>query len=184
MIKKVNLPLTEEEVHRLRVGEPVLLSGLIYAARDAAHRRLFEALNQGQGLPIPITGQAIYYVGPCPAPPGWVIGSAGPTTSGRMDRYTPALIERGLKVMVGKGPRSAEVIQAMQKYGAVYLAAIGGAGALLAKCIVEAEVVAYPELGPEAIRRLRVEDFPAIVVIDAAGNDLYQLRRQEYRRSS
>jgi len=184
MIKRINLPLNKDEVWSLRAGEPLLLSGIMYTARDAAHRRLYEAIKQDQELPISLQGQAIYYVGPCPASPGRVIGSAGPTTSGRMDAYAPSLIERGLTVMIGKGLRSAEVIAAMQKYGAVYLAAIGGAGALLSKCIIESEIVAYPELGPEAIRRLRVEQFSAVVAIDAFGNDWYQIGRAKYRRVS
>ena len=182
MIKHLKLPMDKEAVWDLKAGEPVLLSGILYAARDAAHRRLFEAICQNQELPIPLEGQAIYYVGPCPAPPGRVIGSAGPTTSGRMDAYTPSLIERGLRVMIGKGLRSVEVIEAMQKFGAVYLAAIGGAGAMLAQCIMESEIVAYPELGPEAIRRMRVEQFPAVVAIDARGNDCYQIGRAQYQR--
>jgi fumarate hydratase subunit beta len=182
MIKKLNLPLDEEDLRSLRAGDQVLLSGIIYTARDAAHKRMFEAISQGLSLPISMEGQAIYYVGPCPASPGQVIGSAGPTTSGRMDAYAPSLIGRGLKVMIGKGSRSAEVIKAMNKHGAVYLVAIGGVGALLSKCIVEAEVVAYPELGPEAIQRLKVEQFPAVVAIDTLGNDWYQIGKDKYRR--
>jgi len=184
MIKHLTLPLDKDTVWDLKAGESVLLSGILYAARDVAHRRLFEAIRQNQELPIPLEGQAIYYVGPSPARPGRVIGSAGPTTSGRMDVFTPSLIERGLRVMIGKGSRSDEVITAMQKYGAVYLAAIGGAGAMLAKCIAESEIVAYPELGPEAIRRMRVEQFPAVVAIDARGKDCYQMGRAQYQRLS
>lgn len=155
------------------MGEEVLVEGSIYTARDAAHKRIAEAIRTGQDLPFDPNGQIIYYVGPCPAPPGRVIGSAGPTTSGRMDAYAPLLIKRGLRVMIGKGSRDEAVIEAMQKYGALYLAAVGGAGAYLARKIVAAEIVAYPELGPEAILKLEVKDFPCIVAIDAQGNNIY-----------
>lgn len=177
-MKIVSAPLNGEDIEQLRCGEQVLIQGTVYAARDAAHRRMVEALEKGQSLPFDLRGQIIYYVGPCPAPPGKVIGSAGPTTSGRMDAYAPLLIKEGLRAMVGKGDRSPEVVEAMREHKAVYLAAVGGAGAYLARRIVSAEVVAYPDLGPEALLRLEVQDFPCIVVIDCQGNNLY---RQEYR---
>jgi len=177
-MKTIRAPLSAEDVRKLQVGDEVLVQGVVYAARDAAHRRMVETLQQGEALPFDIDGQIIYYVGPCPAPPGRVIGSAGPTTSGRMDSYAPLLIEKGLKVMIGKGQRDQGVIVAMQKYGAVYLAAVGGAGAYLAKRIVSAELVAYPELGPEALRKLEFRDFPCIVAIDARGNNIYESGNQ------
>ncbi|HOP75373.1 MAG TPA: Fe-S-containing hydro-lyase [Bacillota bacterium] len=178
--KRIKLPLSEEDILELRAGEAVLLSGELLSGRDAAHKRLITALNAGEPLPVNLAGETIYYVGPCPTPPGKVIGSAGPTTSGRMDHYTPKLLEIGLRGMIGKGQRSPEVIEAMIKYQAVYFAALGGAGALIARSIKKAEVIAYPDLGPEAIHRLTVEDFPVIVAIDAYGNDLYQRGRAEY----
>ena len=174
MVKRLKAPLTDDEVQSLRAGDEILIDGCLYAARDAAHKRMMAALEQGQILPFDPAGQIIYYVGPCPAPPGKVIGSAGPTTSGRMDAYTPALLERGLKAMIGKGDRSREVIAAMQKYGAVYLAAVGGAGVYLAQRIVAAAPLAYPDLGPEALLRLQVESFPCVVAIDAHGNNIYE----------
>jgi fumarate hydratase subunit beta len=158
-----------------------LISGTLYTARDAAHKRLVELIREGKDLPMDIKGQIIYYVGPAPAKPGQAIGSAGPTTSYRMDPYAPILIEHGLKGMIGKGSRSQSVIDAMVKYKAVYFAAIGGAGALLAKSIKASEIVAYEDLGPEAIRKLTVEDFPAVVVNDTFGNDLYEQGVREYR---
>lgn len=170
----ISTPLTREAAEKLRAGDKVLLSGVIYTARDAAHRQLFEVISQGEELPFNPRGQLLYYVGPAPAPPGEVLGSAGPTTSYRIDPYTPALLKRGLAGTIGKGMRSQEVMEAMREYKAVYLATLGGAGALLSQCIKEAEVIAYPELGPEAIFKLRVEDFPAIVAIDLAGRSLYQ----------
>jgi len=173
MIKIIQAPLSNEDLANLNIGDEVLIQGIVYAARDAAHKKMIEALQSGDDLPFAINGQMIYYVGPCPAPPGRVIGSAGPTTSGRMDSYTPALLEQGLKAMIGKGPRNDEVITAMQKHGAVYLAAIGGAGAYLAQRIASAEMVAYPELGPEAILKLELVDFPCIVAIDSRGNNIY-----------
>ena len=166
-------PLTDEDVERLRTGDRVLINGVIYTARDAAHKRMIDLLDSGRELPFDIRGQVIYYAGPAPAKPGSVIGSCGPTTSYRMDVYTPKLIERGLKGMIGKGTRSREIKESMMVHKAVYFAAIGGLGALLAKTIKEAEVVAYPDLGPEAIRRLVVEDFPAIVALDIRGEDIY-----------
>ncbi|AQS59250.1 Fe-S-containing hydro-lyase [Desulforamulus ferrireducens] len=177
---RLTTPLSGEITTNLRIGQQVLINGVIYTARDAAHKRLVELLDQGKELPIELEGQIIYYVGPSPAPPGRVIGSAGPTTAGRMDAYAPRLIEQGLKGMIGKGARSAAVVEAMKKHGAVYFAAIGGAAALISRCIVESEVVAYPDLGPEAIHRLVVKDFPAIVVNDAYGGDLYQEGRKLY----
>ncbi len=176
-------PLTEEQVARLRAGDRVLLSGVIYTGRDAAHKRLVELLDQGRELPIPLAGQVIYFVGPAPAKPGQAIGSAGPTTSYRMDPYSPRLLAAGLKGMIGKGGRSAEVREAIRKFRGVYFAAVGGAGALLAQRIKKAEVVAYEDLGPEAIRRLEVEDFPVVVVNDIYGNDLYEQGVAAYRLS-
>ncbi len=172
---KIDLPLTAEKAAQLRAGDTVKLSGIIYTARDAAHKRLIAALDAGTPLPVELQDQTIYFAGPCPAPPGRPIGSAGPTTSGRMDAYSPRLIrECGLRGMIGKGERNQSVIDAMQECGAVYLAATGGAGALIAKAIKAAEVVAFEDLGPEAIRKLTVEDFPAIVAIDAHGGNLYK----------
>ncbi len=170
---KITAPLKNEEIKNLKAGDFVYISGTIYSARDAAHKRMDEALKSGKDLPIPLENQVIYYLGPSPAREGRVIGSAGPTTSGRMDRYTPALLDLGLKGMIGKGKRTKEVRDAMIRNGAVYFAAIGGAGALLSKCIQESEVIAYDDLGTEAIRKLSVKDFPAIVVMDAKGNSLY-----------
>jgi len=181
ILKKVILPLTEETVAGLKAGDALLLSGIMYTARDAAHKRMIEALERRDTLPFDIKGQTLYYVGPSPAPPGRVIGSAGPTTSTRLDAYTPRLLAAGLKGMIGKGPRSSEVKEAMKKYGAVYLAAIGGTGALLAKSIVKSEVVAYADLGPEAVLRLEVKDFPATVINDIYGGDLYEAGRMNYR---
>ncbi len=172
-------PLSAEDVLPLRSGDPVLISGVIYSARDAAHRRMTEALEAGDTLPFDPRGQIIYYMGPSPAPPGRPIGAAGPTTSGRMDAYAPRLYQAGIKATIGKGPRSEEVRRAIRECRALYLAAIGGAGALLSHRIRCAEVIAYPELGPEAVRRLKVEDLPATVVNDAHGSDLYELARRE-----
>lgn len=179
---KIETPLTEEKVRELRSGDRVLLSGVIYTARDAAHKRLVEALEAGEKLPVEMEGQAIYYAGPAPAGPGKPIGPVGPTTSYRMDPYAPALLGRGLRVMIGKGRRSAEVVEAMKRFGAVYLGATGGAAALLAQTVKEAEVVAYPDLGPEAVRRLVVEDMPLVVVIDSEGQDLYETGPAQYRQ--
>ncbi|MBI4745669.1 MAG: Fe-S-containing hydro-lyase [Deltaproteobacteria bacterium] len=173
-MKNINVPLRDADIAELKAGEQVLLSGIIYTARDAAHRRMIESLEKGEGLPIDINGQVIYYVGPTPAKPGKVIGSAGPTTSSRMDIYTPKLLDAGLKGMIGKGKRSTEVVESIKKYKAVYFAAAGGAGALLSKRIKKAEVVAYNDLGPEAIYRLEIEEFPVIVVNDIYGKDLYE----------
>ncbi len=180
---RLKTPLRDEDVERLRIGDRVLISGILYTGRDAAHRRLFELIKEGKELPFDIRGQIIYYVGPTPAPPGKVFGSAGPTTSYRMDAYSPALIERGLKGMIGKGMRSDVVKEAMRKYKAVYFAATGGAGALLAKRIKRAEIVAYEDLGPEAIQRLEVEDFPVIVINDIKGDDLYIEGEKRYKKT-
>jgi len=181
MAKKVTLPLTDDAVKVLKAGDNVLLTGVMYVARDAAHKRMIEALDRNEPLPFDIKGQTIYYMGPSPSRPGRVIGSAGPTTSGRMDVYTPRLIEEGLRGMIGKGMRSLDVKGAVKKHGAVYLAAIGGAGALISKSIKKSEVIAYEELGAEAVRRLEVEDFPATVINDIYGGDLYQEGRAKYR---
>jgi len=181
MVKKVPLPLTDETLKDLRAGDNILLTGVIYVGRDAAHKRMVEALDQGKPLPFDIRGQTVYFMGPSPAKPGKPIGAAGPTTSGRMDAYSPRLIAEGLKGMIGKGMRSQAVKDAMKKYKAVYLAAIGGAGALIAKSIKKSEVIAYEELGAEAIRRLEVEDFPVTVVNDIYGGDLYQEGKAKYR---
>jgi fumarate hydratase subunit beta len=186
MFKSVKLtpPLTDKDVMELEIGDRVLISGVLYTARDSAHKRLMDMLAAGQELPVDLKGQILYYVGPSPARPGRVIGAAGPTTASRMDSYTPTLLALGLKAMIGKGKRSPEVIAALQHYKAVYLGATGGAGALIAKCVQNAEVVAFPELGPEAIHRLEVEDFPAIVVNDCLGRDLYDEGVRRYARSA
>jgi fumarate hydratase subunit beta len=175
---RLTTPLDEAQVLALRAGDRVLLTGTVYTARDAAHKRMTEALAAGRALPFDPQGQVIYYVGPSPAPPGKVIGAAGPTTSSRMDAYAPALYRAGIRATIGKGARSDDVRRAIVECHAVYLAAVGGAGALLARCIREVEVVAYPELGPEAVRRLTVQDFPAVVVNDACGADLYEQVRE------
>ncbi|BBB91992.1 MAG TPA: Fe-S-containing hydro-lyase [Methylomusa anaerophila] len=179
---RITTPLTEEQARRLKAGDSVLISGTIYSARDAAHKAMVEALERGEKLPIDWNNQIIYYLGPTPAKPGDPIGSAGPTTSGRMDAYTPKMLEQGIKGMIGKGSRSAAVVEAMKKHGAVYFAAVGGAAALIAKTIKKYEVLAYPELGPEAVAALTVEDFPAIVAIDTAGNNYYEEGQRRYRR--
>lgn len=175
-------PLTDQEVESLEVGDTVLVNGIIYTARDAAHKRLVDLIAQGQPLPFDLQGQVIFYVGPSPARPGRIIGAAGPTTSYRMDPYAPQLLALGLKAMIGKGKRSPEVIAALKKYKAVYLGAIGGAGALISQAIKAAEVIAYEDLGPEAIRRLEVENLPTFVINDCQGRDLYELGRQRYAR--
>jgi len=181
MAKKVTLPLTDETLKELKAGDNVLLNGVIYVGRDAAHKRMVEALDQGKPLPFDIKGQTIYYMGPSPAKPGQPIGSAGPTTSGRMDSYSPRLMAEGLKGMIGKGMRSQAVKDAIKKYKAVYFAAIGGAGALISKSIKKSEVIAYEELGAEAVRRLDVEDFPVTVINDIYGGDLYQEGKARYQ---
>ncbi|MFP4016144.1 MAG: Fe-S-containing hydro-lyase [Halanaerobiales bacterium] len=177
---ELTTPLKEDDLKKLKAGDRVYLSGTIYTARDAAHARLIELMDRGEELPIPIKNQVIYYVGPAPAKPGQVIGSAGPTTSYRMDSFTPALLEIGLKGMIGKGGRSEEVKEAIRKNKAVYFAAVGGAAALISQSIKTAELVAFPELGPEAIRKLIVESFPLIVINDIYGNDLYENGVKEY----
>ena len=182
--KKITTPLTDEVVRDLRAGDTVEITGVVYQARDAAHKRLVALIEAGEPLPFDLAGAVVYYMGPSPAKPGNVIGSAGPTTSGRMDAYAPLLMRHGLKGMIGKGLRTAEVKQAMQDETAVYFAATGGAGALLAKCIVGNEVIAYPELGAEAIARLEVKDFPVTVVNDCHGGDLYAEGRKKYRIES
>ncbi len=178
---RITAPITDDSViENLKAGDLVLISGIIYTARDAAHKRIVEALNRGEEPPFDLRGQIIYYAGPAPAKPGRPIGSVGPTTSYRMDPYAPKLLEVGLKGMIGKGTRSKEVIDAIVKYRGVYFGAVGGAAAYLARCVKEAEVIAYEDLGPEAVRRLVVEDFPAFVVNDVHGNDLYRMGRCQY----
>ena len=179
-MKVLHTPLSREDARALRCGESCLITGTIYTARDAAHKRLCELAAKGEPLPFDIEGAIIYFVGPTPATPGQVIGSAGPTTSYRMDAYSPALIALGQTGMIGKGKRGEAVVEAMRRYGAVYLGAIGGLGALLGKCVKKAEVIAYPDLGAEAVRRLEVENFPVVVVIDSEGNNLYELGRRAY----
>lgn len=180
-IKKITLPFTVDQAKGLKAGDLVAITGTIYTARDAAHRNMLNEYKENGKLPIEIEDQIIYYVGPAPAKPGKPIGSCGPTTSYRMDSFTPDLLDLGLRGMIGKGPRSADVIEAMIKNKAVYFAAIGGAAATIANSVKKAEVIAYPELGPEAVRRLEVEDFPCVVAIDAQGGNLYELGVNEYR---
>lgn len=182
MDKYIETPLTKSKVEGLKAGDYVYISGTIYTARDAAHKRMIEGLESGEPLPFDMKDQMIYYLGPTPNREGQVIGSAGPTTSSRMDRYAPALLDRGLRGMIGKGKRNEEVIQSMKKNTAVYFAAVGGAGALLSKCIKKSEVIAYDDLGTEAIRKLEVENLPVITVIDCEGNDLYQTTVKDYVR--
>lgn len=177
----IKSPLDEETIKNLKAGDQISITGVIYTARDAAHKRLVEALDKGEKLPFDITNQIIYYMGPSPAKPGQVIGSAGPTTSGRMDTYAPRLMAVGLKGMIGKGNRSQAVKDAMKKYKAVYFAAIGGAGVLASKSIKKAEVIAYEDLGAEAIRRLEVENFPATIINDIYGGDLYEEGKAKYQ---
>jgi fumarate hydratase subunit beta len=174
---KRELPLMESAARAFRAGDEVLLSGVVYTARDAAHRRFIKALDAGEALPFPVEGATLYYTGPAPAAPGRIIGPAGPTTSYRMDGATPRLLSLGLRGMIGKGNRGPAVVEAMKRYGAVYFCATGGAGALLAECIVGCEVVAYPDLGAEAVRRLVVKDFPVTVAIDSRGNNRYERGR-------
>jgi fumarate hydratase subunit beta len=180
MRKRITTPMTEEAIKDLKAGDSVLISGVIYTARDAAHKRLIELLDKGEKLPIDVKGEAIYYVGPTPAKPGMVIGSAGPTTSYRMDAYTPQLLDLGLKGMIGKGLRSKEVVESIIKNKAVYFGAIGGAAALIAKAVKRSEIIAYEDLGSEAIRRLEVEELPVVVIIDSEGNNLYEIGQEEY----
>jgi len=180
---RVTTPLNEDKISKWRSGDKILISGIIYTGRDAAHKRLVELIDKGETLPFDVKGQIIYFVGPTPARPGRAVGSAGPTTSYRMDAYSPRLIEKGLKGMIGKGSRSKEVIEAMIKHKCVYMTAVGGAGALISRCITHSEIIAYEDLGPEAIRKMEVKDLPVIVVNDTSGNDLYQEGVKKYRRA-
>ena len=180
--RKITAPFDAQTATSLKAGERVLISGTILAARDAAHKKLVECLDAGQPLPVNLEGAVVYYVGPSPAKPGQAIGSAGPTTAGRMDSYTPKLLQQGLKGMIGKGYRKPEVVEAMKQHGVPYLAAVGGAGALLSQCITKYTVLAYEDLGPEAVAALEVTDFPAIVVIDAEGNNYYEEGQKPYRK--
>ncbi len=177
---RINVPATDAELKKLKAGDSVLLSGTVYTARDAAHKRICECLDRGEKPPFDLNGSAVYYVGPTPEHDGCCIGSAGPTTSGRVDAYSPRLLDEGLKIMIGKGNRSDEVVRSMVKNGAVYLAAIGGAGALMAASVEEAELVCWEDLGCEAVRKLSVKDMPLTVAIDSEGNDLYKLGRAQY----
>ena len=182
MEKHISVPLCDETVSSLQIGDYVYLSGTIYTARDAAHKRMYEALERGEQLPLEMKDNVIYYMGPSPARTGRPIGSAGPTTASRMDKYAPRLLDLGLKGMIGKGRRSREVKEAVVRNNAVYFAAVGGAGALLSRAIISSQVIAYDDLGTEAIRKLEVRDFPVIVVMDAAGNDLYETAIRDYCR--
>lgn len=182
MDRHIQVPLLEQDIEELKAGDYVYLTGTIYTARDAAHKRMYDSMKKGESLPIDLKGNVLYYLGPSPAREGQVIGSAGPTTSSRMDKYTPDMLDAGLKGMVGKGKRSPEVIEAMKRNHAVYFAAVGGAGALLSKCIKEAEVVAYDDLGTEAIRKLYIENLPVIVVIDKDGNNLYETALKKWQK--
>ena len=181
-VKKIRAPFDETTARSLRAGDSVLITGTILAARDAAHKRLVETLDRGEPLPVDLQGAVVYYLGPSPARPGHPIGAAGPTTSGRMDAYTPRLLKQGLKGMIGKGYRSPDVIKAMEEFGVPYLAAVGGAGALIARSIRKYTVLAYEDLGPEAVAAMEVEDFPAIVVIDCLGGNYYEAGQAPYRR--
>lgn len=182
MDKYISAPVTEEQIKDLKSGDMVYITGTIYTARDAAHKRMSDTLDEGKELPISLENNIIYYLGPSPAREGKVIGSAGPTTSSRMDKYTPRLLDLGLKGMIGKGKRSKEVQESIVKNGSVYFAAMGGAGALLSKCIKKSEVIAYDDLGTEAIRKLEVHNLPAVVVIDSYGNNLYETAVKDYRK--
>jgi len=183
LLYNIDAPLCKEQVEKLKAGDIVNISGVIYTARDAAHKRMIGMIEEGKSLPFDIKNQIIYYVGPCPAKPGEVIGSAGPTTSGRVDAYTPKLIELGLSGMIGKGLRDDSVIEAMKKYKSVYFGAIGGAGALIAKTIIAEEIIAFAELGTEALRKLTVKEFPATVIIDSFGNNLYETGKKMFRQT-
>ena len=178
----IETPVTDEEIEQLHAGDQLFITGYLYTGRDSAHKKLIELVEEGKDLPIDVKGQFIYYVGPTPARPGKSIGSAGPTTSYRMDSFAPTLYKLGLKGTIGKGSRSEEVKEALKKHKAVYVAAVGGAGALISQSIEDAEVIAYPELGPEAIRKVKVKNFPCIVINDMHGGDLYQEGKQEYQR--
>jgi fumarate hydratase subunit beta len=180
MNRHMNVPMTKEEAAPLKAGDYVYLTGTIYTARDAAHKRMDEALDRGESLPFDIEGSIIYYMGPSPAREGRAIGSAGPTTASRMDKYTPRLLDLGMGAMIGKGKRSKAVMDAIVRNGAVYFAAVGGAGAILSKCILSSEIVAYEDLGTEAVRRLAIQDFPVVVVMDALGNNLYETAVKEF----
>jgi len=182
MQKKITSPFNDKTIADLKAGDQVLISGVMYVGRDAAHKRLVETMNKGEKMPFDVKGQVIYYMGPSPTKPGNVIGSSGPTTSGRMDAYTPRMLEAGLKGMVGKGLRTKDVKDSIKKYKAVYLASVGGAAALIAKRIVKSEIIAYEELGPEALLRIEVKDFPAIVINDMYGGDLYEEGKAKYRK--
>ncbi len=179
---RIETPVSDETIEKLRAGDRIFITGYLYTGRDSAHKKLIELVEEGKELPIDVKGQIIYYVGPTPARPGNPIGSAGPTTSYRMDSFAPILHSLGLKGTIGKGSRNEEVKESLKKHKAVYLAAVGGAGALISKSIEEAEVIAYPELGPEAIRRVKVKDFPCIVINDMYGGDLYEEGKKKYRR--
>ncbi len=181
MDKRISVPFTKDEVVTLHAGDYVYLTGIIYSARDAAHKRMYDTMLEGKEIPMDLKNNVIYYLGPTPAREGQVIGSAGPTTASRMDKYTPLLLDNGLNGMIGKGKRSQKVIDAIVRNKAVYFAAVGGAGALLSKCIKKSEVIAYDDLGTEAIRKMEVEDFPVIVVIDSEGNNLYETAVEEFR---
>lgn len=181
-VKHIRAPFDDATARSLKAGDRVLISGTILAARDAAHKRLTETLERGEKLPVDLKGAVVYYVGPSPAKPGQAIGAAGPTTSGRMDKYAPTLMEQGLKGMIGKGYRKPEVVEAMKKHGVPYLAAVGGAGALIARSIKKYTVLAYEDLGPEAVAAMEVENFPAIVVIDCTGDDYYETGQKPYRK--
>ena len=182
MNKVIQAPIRKEEIHNLKAGDYVYINGIIYTARDAAHKRMDDTLTRGEKLPLDIKNQMIYYMGPSPAREGRIIGSAGPTTASRMDKYAPRLLDLGLGAMIGKGKRSKEVLDAIVRNGSIYFAAVGGAGALLSKCIQKSEVIAYDDLGTEAIRKLEVKDFPVIVVVDAEGNNLYETAIEKYKR--
>lgn len=184
MERKINVPAPKEVIKTLKAGDYVYLTGTIYTARDAAHKRMYEALLKGKELPTDLTGQLVYYMGPSPAREGRPIGSAGPTTASRMDKYTPKLLDLGLGGMIGKGKRNQEVLDAIVRNQSVYFAAVGGAGALLSKCIKKSEVIAYDDLGTEAIRKLEIKDFPVIVVVDSEGNNLYENAIKDYRKDT
>lgn len=183
MVKRVITPLNDLEISELKCGDSILLTGTIYTARDAAHKRLIELIEKGEELPFDLKGETIYYVGPTPPKPGMVIGSAGPTTSYRMDAYAPKLLDLGLKGMIGKGLRNEEVIESIKRNKAIYFGAIGGAAALIGKSIVKSEVIAYEDLGSEAIRRLEVKDLPLVVIIDSLGNNLYEIGKENYLKT-
>ncbi len=180
MAIKLTAPLSLEDVKSLRAGDSVLLSGVVYTARDAAHERMAKAIEQGEALPIALSGETLYYAGPTPTPPGKAVGAIGPTTSTRMDAYTPLLLSLGLRAMIGKGKRSPQVVAAMQEHPAVYFAAVGGAAALMAECVTACQVVAYEDLGTESIKRLTLKDLPLIVAVDCFGSDYYELGQQRY----